>query len=87
MNLSQWMTVRRTIPLSLLVYVTPNEKNPPNANYNPQNGFFIAGSEDGTVCKYSLEDNKLQDIIVRTSLPVRDIALSPDGNWVAVASE
>ncbi|KAF2118900.1 WD40-repeat-containing domain protein [Lophiotrema nucula] len=51
------------------------------------NGFFIAGSEDGTVCKYSMEDNKLLDILVRTSLPVRDIALSPDGNWVAVASD
>jgi chromosome transmission fidelity protein 4 len=52
-----------------------------------QNGFFIAGSEDGTVSKYSLADNKLEDIIVRTSLPVRDLALSPDGNWIAVASE
>lgn len=37
--------------------------------------------------KYSLEDNKFERILVRTTLPVRDIALSPDGNWVAVASE
>ncbi|KAF2003030.1 WD40 repeat-like protein, partial [Amniculicola lignicola CBS 123094] len=51
------------------------------------NGFFITGSEDGTVCKFSLEDHKLEDILVRTTLPVRDIALSPDGNWVAVASD
>lgn len=51
------------------------------------NDFFITGSEDGTVCKYSLETNKLDQILVRTSLPVRDIALSPDGEWVAVASE
>ncbi|KAF2197933.1 WD40 repeat-like protein [Delitschia confertaspora ATCC 74209] len=51
------------------------------------NGFFITGSEDGTVCKYSLENNKLEEVLVRTSLPVRDIALSPDGNWVAVASD
>lgn len=34
-----------------------------------------------------MEDNKLEDILVRTSLPVRDVALSPDGAWVAVASE
>lgn len=52
-----------------------------------QNGFFIAGSEDGTVSKYSLDSNKLEEILVRTSLPVRDLALSPDDNWVAVASE
>ncbi|KAH7118016.1 chromosome segregation protein-like protein [Dendryphion nanum] len=51
------------------------------------NGFFIAGSEDGTVCKYSIQGNQLGEILVRTSLPVRDVALSPDGNWVAVASD
>ncbi|KAF2742905.1 chromosome segregation protein-like protein [Sporormia fimetaria CBS 119925] len=50
-------------------------------------GFFIVGAEDGTVCKYSLETNKLEQILVRTSLPVRDVALSPDGNWAAVASD
>lgn len=52
-----------------------------------QNGFFITGSEDGTVSKYSLEDGRFQEILVRTTLPFRDVALSPDGNWIAVASE
>ncbi|KAF2229900.1 WD40 repeat-like protein [Viridothelium virens] len=51
------------------------------------NDFFITGSEDGTVCKYSLESNSLDQILVRCTLPIRDLALSPDGNWVAVASE
>ncbi|KAI9658072.1 MAG: hypothetical protein M1821_002732 [Bathelium mastoideum] len=51
------------------------------------NDFFITGSEDGTVCKYSLQSNSLDQILVRCTLPVRDLALSPDGNWVAVASE
>ncbi|KAF2016591.1 WD40 repeat-like protein [Aaosphaeria arxii CBS 175.79] len=51
------------------------------------NEFFFVGSEDGTVCKYSIQDKKLEEILVRTSLPVRDIALSPDGNWIAVASD
>lgn len=37
--------------------------------------------------KYSLEGNKFEEILVRTTLPVRDVALSPDGNWIAVASE
>lgn len=52
-----------------------------------QNGFFITGSEDGTVSKYSLENGKFEEILVRTTLPVRDVALSPNGNWIAVASE
>ncbi|CAO2648581.1 Nn.00g078480.m01.CDS01 [Neocucurbitaria sp. VM-36] len=51
------------------------------------NGFFITGSEDGTVSKYSLEDGKFEEILVRTTLPVRDVALSPNGNWIAVASD
>ncbi|KAK8191003.1 chromosome segregation protein-like protein [Phyllosticta capitalensis] len=51
------------------------------------NDFFVTGSEDGTVCKYSLETNSLDDVLVRSTLPVREIALSPDGNWAAVASD
>ncbi|KAH7392835.1 chromosome segregation protein-like protein [Pyrenochaeta sp. MPI-SDFR-AT-0127] len=51
------------------------------------NGFFITGSEDGTVSKYSLENGKFEEILVRTTLPVRDVALSPNGNWIAVASD
>ena len=52
-----------------------------------QNGYFITGSEDGTVSRFSLEKGKFEEILVRTTLPVRDVALSPDGNWIAVASE
>ena len=52
-----------------------------------QNGFFITGSEDGTVSKYSLDDGKFEEILVRSTLPVRDVAISPNGNWIAVASE
>ncbi|KAF1943366.1 WD40 repeat-like protein [Clathrospora elynae] len=51
------------------------------------NGFFITGSEDGTVSKYSLESGKFEEFLVRTTLPIRDVALSPDGNWIAVASD
>ncbi|KAI9716896.1 MAG: hypothetical protein M1812_005045 [Candelaria pacifica] len=49
--------------------------------------FFITGSEDGTVCMYSLQTYSLDKILVRCTLPVRDIALSPDGKWAAVASD
>lgn len=51
------------------------------------NDFFIIGTEDGEVVKYSLITKKLEDILIRCSGPVRDLAISPDGQWVAVASE
>ncbi|KAI9816363.1 MAG: hypothetical protein M1832_005120 [Thelocarpon impressellum] len=51
------------------------------------NDFFITGSEDGTVCVYSLETCALDKVLVRCTLPVRDVALSPDGQWAAVASD
>ncbi|CBX96800.1 hypothetical protein IAQ61_008248 [Plenodomus lingam] len=51
------------------------------------NDFFITGSEDGTVSKYSLENGKFEEILVRTTLPVRDVAISPNRNWIAVASD
>ncbi|KAF2826118.1 WD40 repeat-like protein [Ophiobolus disseminans] len=51
------------------------------------NGFFITGSEDGTVSKYTLDGNKFEEILDRATLPIRDVALSPDGNWIAVASD
>jgi chromosome transmission fidelity protein 4 len=52
-----------------------------------QNDFFIVGSEDGTVTRYSFYTGVLPEILTRCGLPIRDLALSPDGNWVAVASE
>ena len=52
-----------------------------------QNDFFVTGCEHGTVCKYSLKTDSLEEVLTRCTLPIRDIALSPDGNWVAVASE
>lgn len=49
--------------------------------------FFVAGSEDGTVSLYSLDTHSFESFLLRTSLPVRDVALSPDGRWCAVASD
>lgn len=51
------------------------------------NDFFVIGTEDGTVAKYSLLTNSMEQILVRCSLPVRDVALSRDGQWAAVASD
>jgi WD40 repeat protein len=51
------------------------------------NDFFIVGSEDGHVTKYSLLTQSMDQILVRCSMPVRDLALSRDGEWCAVASD
>ncbi|KAI9831054.1 MAG: hypothetical protein M1826_003952 [Phylliscum demangeonii] len=51
------------------------------------NDAFWAGSEDGTVSTYSLQSHALENVLVRSSLPVRDLALSPDGEWLAVSSD
>lgn len=49
--------------------------------------FFLVGSEDGTVSLYSLETNTFERFITRCTLPIRDLALSPDGKLCAVASD
>ncbi|KAF1833930.1 DNA polymerase alpha accessory factor Mcl1 [Decorospora gaudefroyi] len=67
--------------------VTVDECQENNTAVVAGSGFFITGSEDGTVSRYSLENGKFEEILVRTTLPVRDVALSPDGNWIAVASD
>ncbi|KAI1931111.1 DNA polymerase alpha accessory factor Mcl1 [Ophidiomyces ophidiicola] len=51
------------------------------------NDSFVMGAEDGTVWQYSLPDGKMDKILVRCSLPVRNLAISKDGEWVAVASD
>lgn len=51
------------------------------------NDFFLVGSEDGSTTKYSLVTNSMEEILVRSTLPVRDISLSPDGQWAAIATE
>ncbi|KAK4151030.1 Minichromosome loss protein 1 [Chaetomidium leptoderma] len=58
-----------------------------NHAVSTSNGFFVAGAEDGTVSYYSLDSNMFDRFLLRTSLPVRDVALSPDNKWCAVASD
>ena len=52
-----------------------------------QNEILLCGAEDGTVCMYSLETGQYDKILTRSTLPIRDIAISPDGKWAAIASE
>lgn len=45
------------------------------------------GAEDGTVWQYNIESGKMDKLLVRCALPVRDTAVSSNGEWIAVASE
>lgn len=58
-----------------------------NVSVAASDDFFIAGSEDGTVSLYSIPKAAFDRFLLRTSLPIRDVALSPDHKWCAVASD
>ncbi|KAJ5443697.1 uncharacterized protein N7458_007569 [Penicillium daleae] len=51
------------------------------------NEILLLGAEDGTVWSYDAVSGKMGGLLVRCALPVRDIAVSRDGVWVAVASD
>ncbi|KAL8932197.1 MAG: hypothetical protein Q9211_006465 [Gyalolechia sp. 1 TL-2023] len=77
------------------VYTTGSDGEPTNIDdcqenntaLAAMNGIFIVGAEDGSVCVYSLDTYLYDRMLVRCTLPIRDIALSPDGLWAAVASD
>ena len=52
-----------------------------------QNDFFVSGAEDGSVSKYLFDTMSFDKFLIRCTLPVRDVALSPDGKLCAVASD
>lgn len=58
-----------------------------NVSVAASNNFFVVGSEDGTVSLYSIENAIFDRFLLRTSLPIRDVALTPDSKWCAVASD
>ena len=47
----------------------------------------MIGSEDGTVSKFSLESMSFDKFLMRCSLPIRDVCISRDGKWCAVAGD
>ncbi|EFR03387.1 minichromosome loss protein 1 [Nannizzia gypsea CBS 118893] len=51
------------------------------------NESMILGSEDGTVWLYKLPEGTMDKPLARCTLPVRDLAISKDEEWVAVASD
>ncbi|KAK8086311.1 WD40-repeat-containing domain protein [Apiospora phragmitis] len=58
-----------------------------NVSVHASGEFFVVGSEDGTVSLYSIPNAAFDKFLLRCSLPIRDVALSPDSKWCAVASD
>ncbi|KAI2632388.1 WD40 repeat-like protein [Hypoxylon sp. NC1633] len=58
-----------------------------NVSVAASNDFFVVGSEDGTVSLYSISNTGFDKFLLRCSLPIRDVALTPDSKWCAVASD
>ncbi|KAI1084420.1 WD40 repeat-like protein [Whalleya microplaca] len=58
-----------------------------NVSVDASNEFFVVGAEDGTVSLYSIPNAAFDKFLLRCSLPIRDVALSPDSKWCAVASD
>ncbi|KAI0131286.1 WD40 repeat-like protein [Daldinia grandis] len=58
-----------------------------NVSVDASDEFFVVGSEDGTVSLYSIPDATLDRFLLRCTLPIRDVALSPDSKWCAIASD
>ena len=77
------------------VYATDSDGEPTNIDDCQENNIavaasneiFIVGSENGSVAVYSLETYHYESLLTRCTLPIRDIALTPDGMWAAVASD
>ncbi len=52
-----------------------------------QDDYFITGNEDGLVSQFNIPQKRLDRFLVRSSLPIRSLALSTDEKWLAVSSE
>ncbi|KAJ5937171.1 hypothetical protein N7454_004826, partial [Penicillium verhagenii] len=51
------------------------------------NDSFIVGTEDGQVWQFDTSSGRMGTQLVRCALPVRDVTVSHDGQWAAVASD
>jgi chromosome transmission fidelity protein 4 len=48
---------------------------------------MAVGGQDAKVTLYDFPSGKMLKTLVHFTLPIRHVAFSPDGQWVAVASE
>ncbi|OAA46206.1 WD40 repeat-like-containing domain protein [Metarhizium rileyi] len=58
-----------------------------NVSISAGQDFFVVGSEDGTVSLYNIETANFERFLLRATLPIRDVALTRDSQWCAVASD
>ncbi|RKF71656.1 Minichromosome loss protein 1 [Golovinomyces cichoracearum] len=58
-----------------------------NTGVASTNDFFVIGSEDGNISRYSLKTMSFEKYLTRCSLPIRDVAISPNGELCAVSSD
>ena len=80
---------------TIRIYKTTGDDEPTNIDDCPENNtcvaassdFFVVGAEDGTVSLYSIAAAKFERFLTRCPLPVRDVSISPDGQWCAIASD
>ncbi|SPO03949.1 probable sepB protein [Cephalotrichum gorgonifer] len=80
---------------TIRLYKTGFDGEPTNIDECPEQNIavaassdsFVVGSEDGTVSLYSIATASFERFLMRCSLPIRDLTLSPDGRWCAVASD
>ncbi|KAI5852302.1 WD40-repeat-containing domain protein [Tricharina praecox] len=75
-------------------YTTASEDEPvtidttaDNTGIVATNDKIISCSEDCSVSVFSSATNTPERLLLRTNLPARGLALSPDGSWLAVASD
>ncbi|KHN99222.1 WD40 repeat-like-containing domain protein [Metarhizium album ARSEF 1941] len=58
-----------------------------NVSVSAGKDFFVVGSEDGTVSLFNIETANFERFLLRATLPIRDVALTRDSQWCAVASD
>ncbi|KAG9257592.1 WD40-repeat-containing domain protein [Emericellopsis atlantica] len=77
------------------MYKTGSDGEPTNIDDCQENNIalaaasstFVVAAEDGTVSLYNIADASFDKFVTRSTLPVRDVAMSPDGKYVAVAGD
>lgn len=80
---------------TIRIYTTGSDGEPTNIDECQEQNIavatsksdFVVGSEDGTVSLFSLGSATFERFLLRTTLPIRDVALTENGKWCAVTSD
>ncbi|KAF3941249.1 hypothetical protein ABW19_dt0208791 [Dactylella cylindrospora] len=58
-----------------------------NTGIATTNESFYVSCEDGIVESYSIRTNEMDKLVTRFSLAARDVAVTPDGHWIAACGD